>query len=103
MDSLNEHTVALPINNVPDFDLTKIFEWLIASVTVITTIFKMTDAYFANKKRDKQEFIERVVKAAMDSCLSELKQDIHEFKAEMKLEVTKFNNTVIDIYREVKK
>lgn len=101
MGTLNNNAVA--ITPQPEFDPNKLLEWLISAGTIITIFWKLVDSYYASKRRNNQEFIERVVKATMDSCLTDIKADIHEFKTEMKAEVTRFNVTVLDIYKEIRK
>jgi len=97
----NNNVATQPIP--PELDMTKIIEWFVGSVTFLIGFFKIVDSYFAHKKRDKQEFIERVVRATMDSCLADIKSELHEFKKETAASMEKFNGTVLDIYREVRK
>ena len=88
-----------PPVNQEGVDLTKIIEWLIAAVTFIAAFWKLIDSHFANKRRDKQEFIEKVVRATMEISLADLKKDIAEIRGDVKT----FNNTVIKIYEDIKK
>lgn len=61
------------------------------------------DAYAAAQKQEKQDFITSVVKTAMESCLLEFKTDFHEFRTNTEKQMTKFNDTVTSIYRDMKK
>lgn len=101
--SLMIKRVALPVNNLPSFDLTKVFEWLVASCTVLMGFFKGIDAYYKHKREDKREFIEKVVKATMDSSLADFKNDFHEFRNKTETQMAKFNETVFSILKEVKR
>lgn len=85
--------------NQEGVDLTKIIEWMIGAVTFILSFWKVIDAYFAAKKRDKQEFIVNVVKATMEVSLADLKKDISEIRGDVK----HFNDTVIKIYTDIQK
>lgn len=101
MEHLRIKTMAQSTHNV--VDLTEVCKVVAYCITFIVGLFKGVDSYFAHKKRTKQEFIVGVVKATMDSCLSDFKQDFHEFKVETKSQIADFNKTVIKIYAEVKK
>jgi hypothetical protein len=85
------------------FDLTRILEVIVIVVGLVAGWWKRMDSQFAQNKLDKKEFIENVVNATMNSCLGELKADLHEFKKETKASMDEFNKTVIKIYAEVKK
>lgn len=100
---MNNKLAVIPPNNVPDFDLTKVFGYLIASITVLWTWGKLVDSYFKSKKENKQQFIEDVVKSTISSVMGDFKSEFHEFKKITEGKMDEFNSTVRDIYKEVRK
>lgn len=100
---MNKKLATIPPNNLPDFDLTKVFEYLIASVSFIYGWGKVIDAYFKSKKESKQQFIEDVVKSTIASVLGDFKSEFNEFKKTTESKIDQFNSTVRDIYKEVRK
>lgn len=100
---MNNKLAAIPPNNLPDFDLTRVFEWLIGSLTFVATMWKLIDKYFQSKKESKQEFIKAVVTSTIASVLGDFKSEFHEFKKTTESKIDEFNLTVRDIYKEVRK
>ena len=86
----------------PEFDVTKFLEWLVSGAALLGGYLRTVDLYFKHKKTDKEEFITKVVNAAMDSSLKEFKAEFHEHKKEMTAKMDHFNETVLKIYTEVK-
>jgi len=62
-----------------------------------------TEITTPKEKQQKQEIIEKVVKSVMETSLAEFRNEFHEFKNQTTASITKFNDTVIKIYAEVKK
>lgn len=92
------------LNTTPsDLDLTKIIEVALGIFGFLIAFFKYVDAYFKSKKTEKQEFIENVVKATIESSLSEYRNEFSQFKNKMEGEIHTFNNTVTDIYKEMRR
>lgn len=65
----------------PDDSLIKLGEWFIAILGAVIITWKFIDKYFEDKKTQKKEFIAEVVKACMQSELSDVKKDIGELKS----------------------
>lgn len=84
-------------------DYTAIWQFVIATAGIVTSIIYTVTKYFASREKDKQEFISNVVKATIESSLSEYRNEINEFKREMNGQVVSFNKTVLEIYREIRK
>lgn len=97
------NTVVTPTPNPYDFDPTKVIEFIAGAIAFVTAFWKLVDAYFKSKRSEKEEFIKSVVAAAMDSSLSSIKQDVHELKQFRERDMKHFNDTVIQIYAEVRK
>jgi hypothetical protein len=87
-------------NNV---DLTKIIEVSLGVFGFLVAFITYINAYFKNKKTEKQEFIENVVRATIESSLSEYKNEFTSFKNKMEGEIHTFNTTVTDIYKEMRR
>lgn len=64
----------------PDDSLIKLGEWFIAILGAVILTWKFIDKYFEDKKTQKKEFIAEVVKACIQSELSDVKNDIKELK-----------------------
>lgn len=86
-----------------DIDYTKIGEFISVISGIVVAFWKWCDKYFDSKKQEKQEFIANVVKATIESSLSEYNSEFQSFKKEMRQEVAHFNETVIKIYAEIAK
>lgn len=103
-----EHLKDKTLTNLPDHvDYTLLWQFVIATAGIVTTVIYTVNKYFAAKDKEKQEFIESVVKATIDSSLTryqtEYRSEINEFKREMNIQVASFNKTVVDIYKEIRK
>lgn len=71
--------------------------------TLLILGWKFIGEYFKDKKDNNQKFIEGIVTSTMQALMREFKQDIHEFKISTEAEIKRFNDTVINIYKEIKK
>ena len=86
----------------PEFDINKFIDWLLGVAALLGAYFKTVDLYFKHKKTEKEEFITKVVHAAMESSLKEFKADFHEFRDKTETRMEKFNDTVNKIYAQTK-
>lgn len=104
MEHLKNKTLATPPDHI---DYTLLWQFVIAAASITTTVIYTVNKYFANKEKEKQEFIENVVRATIDSSLSryqaEIRAEMNEFKREMNGHVNNFNKTVVDIYKAINK
>jgi hypothetical protein len=102
MESLKNRTLTNVIP--PDhIDYTLLWQFVIATCGIVSTVIYTVNKYFANKAKEKEEFIANVVKATIESSLLEYKNEFKDFKKEMSGEVAHFNRTVIEIYSEIRK
>jgi len=60
----------------PDDGLINLGKWFITAIGAVIGFWKLVDKYFEDKKTSKKEFIAEVVKAAMQSELTQIKIDI---------------------------
>lgn len=98
MEHLKIKTLATP---TPEpFDVNLLIKAITGLLAFLFAWYKMIDAYIKNKKTEKQEFITSVVRAAMDSILKEIKEDLHEFKSETKQQIRDINSTLIEIAKK---
>lgn len=90
----------LPTDHI---DYTLLWQFVIAAVTIAAAVIHTVNKYFEAQKQSKQEFIANVVKATIESSLAEYRNEFKDFKNKMDGEVRHFNQTVIDIYDEMRK
>lgn len=100
MEHLKNKTLTTPPDHI---DYTVLWQFIIATAGIVTSVIYTVNKYFASRDKDKQEFITNVVKATIESSLSEYRSEFKAFKGEMQGQVTHFNKTVIDIYDELRK
>lgn len=100
MEHLKNKTLTTPPDHI---DYTLLWQFIIATAGIVTSVIYTVNKYFASRDRDKQEFITNVVKATIESSLTEYRSEFKSFKQEMQGQVTHFNKTVIDIYDELRK
>lgn len=86
-----------------DTSIYSLIEIFIVCATFITVCWKWTDEYFKSKKDNNQKFIENVVEATMASCLRDFKTEFHEFRLNTEKQMSQFNSTVNNIYRDMSK
>jgi hypothetical protein len=77
MKTLKTGTVSTPIDHLPTFDLTLVFQWMAGCVSAVYTICKVADGYFKNKQAEKQEFIKNVAVAAVNAVLDGVLKDVN--------------------------
>lgn len=98
MNYLKTKTLATP---TPEpFDINLLIKALTGLIGFLFAWYKVIDAYFKHQKLTKQEFITSVVRAAMDSILKEIKDDLHEFKTETKQQIRDININLIEIAKK---
>lgn len=78
MDFYKVKQVAIPQNPVPEFDLTAVFKTIGYIVGSLIGLFKFVDAYYAHKKHQNEEFIERVVASSMRAILDSILGDLND-------------------------
>jgi len=93
----------IPLPNHEEIDWASVVKWVAGCLTLIVAFWKWVNMYFADKKNEKETFIKAVVKEAMESSLSEIKQDVIELKHFREKDMQHFNDTVIKIYAELRK
>lgn len=69
MRNLKASVVTAPVEHLPQFDLTVVFQWAIGAVSAVWSFSKGTDAYFKHKKSEKEEFIKTVVIASVNATM----------------------------------
>lgn len=77
MRNLKVSVVTPPIEHLPEFDLTVVFKWAIASVSGVWSFSKGVDAYFKHKKNEKEEFIKTVVIASVNATLEGVLREVN--------------------------
>lgn len=77
MKTLKTGVVSTPIDHLPTFDLTVVFQWLIASVSGTWGFCTAVDAYFKHKKSEKEEFIKNVVVSSVNATLDGVLKDVN--------------------------
>lgn len=104
MEHLKNKALTAPADHI---DYTLLWQFVIATAGIVTTVIYTVNKYFASREKDKQDFIEGVVKATIDSSLSryqaEYRSEINDFKREITGQVATFNKTVVDIYKEIRR
>lgn len=75
---MKQETMAL--QQTPDDSLIKLGEWFIVALSFVILVWKFIDKYFEDKKTQKKEFIAEVVRACIQSELTEVKDNIKELK-----------------------
>lgn len=77
------------------------------TVTLITVSYKWINSYFAYKKQEKSEFIERVVTATvtatLDKVLEGVRSDIKTLFKFREVDRQNLDNKFVDLMREIKK
>lgn len=102
MESLKNKTLAT-VPPPDHIDYTLLWQFVIATVGIVVAIWRTVDKYFESRAKDKQEFIANVVKATIESSLTEYRNEFKDFKNKMDGEIRHFNETVINIYDEMRK
>lgn len=105
MEHLTRNKIMVNPTNVPDFDLTRVFEWAFACITFLWGWAKYIDKSFESKKQEKQEFIEKIVsacvKTTMDEILKDVKTDINilfKYREEDRKHIdSKFDKIMIEL------
>lgn len=87
----------------PDTSVYSLIEIAMVCGTFITVCWKWVDSYFKSKKDNNQDFIENVVKATMTASLQEFKTEFQAFRVNTEHQMSKFNDTVTNIYRDMSK
>lgn len=87
----------------PDDSIYGLIEILAGCGTFIVATWKWIDSYFKSKKEINQAFVENIVNITLASGLKEFKSEFNEFRVNTEKQMTKFNDTVNNIYRDMSK
>lgn len=69
----------------------------------IIAVWKLVDAYFAYQSKKDKEFVKELVSELITGALQSITKDIGELKNDRKKDYEHFNQTVVNIYKEIKK
>lgn len=75
----------------------------IGCATILILGWKFIGEYFKDKKDNNQAFVISIVETTVTKLISDLKQDFVQFREQSGLMQEKFNDTVLQIYKEMKK
>lgn len=78
MRNLKASVVTAPVEHLPQFDLTAVFQWAIASVSGVWGFTKGVDAYFKHKQSEKESFIKNVVEASVNATLDKVLRGVND-------------------------
>lgn len=70
---------------------------------LVIPIWKLIDAYFEYQAKKDQELIEKVVTKALKVALEDIRKDVTELKQARIEDIQKYNETVLNIYKELRK
>lgn len=87
----------------PDDSIYSLIEIFAVCGTFIVAVWKWIDSYFKSKKESNQSFIENIVSITLERGLKEFKSEFNDFKTNTNVQMTKFNDTVNNIYRDMNK
>lgn len=68
----------------------------------IIAVWKLVDAYFAYQSKKDKEFVKELVSELITGALQGITKDISELKDDRKKDYEHFNQTVVNIYKEIK-
>lgn len=71
--------------------------------TILILGWKFINDYFKDKKDNNQAFVERVVTSTVATILNDFKAEFHQFREQTNLMQKEFNQTVLNIYKEMRK
>lgn len=85
----------------PDTSVYSLIEIIAICGTFLTVCWRWIDKVFESKKNEKKEFIEQVVTSTMEGCLKDFRGDFNRFVESTENKMTKFNDTVTAIYKDM--
>lgn len=88
-------------DNTNYFNIVEKFLLIIGPIIVV--IWKGIDKYFEYQAKKDKEFVKEMVKEIVTGALLGVRSDIKEMKEQRKQDFEHYNQTLLDIYKEIKK
>jgi len=76
---------------------------LVYIIPVVVIFWKGIDRYFEYQSKKDKEFVKELVSELLTGALQGITKDIKELKDDRKKDYEHFNETVVNIYKEIKK